>query len=118
MAFKTTRTLLPGQSGTKRLAKEYGNKLVCVRYKYDEVNHHKIKTVEIIVDEGIWEKRSDIHPNKIVLIRIDYGEINLARLVKNAGGKWNKQKRAWEISYCMVKSLGLENRIKKDLENG
>lgn len=116
MSLKTTRTLLPGKAGTKKLAEQFGDKLVCVRYKYDEINNYKVKTVELIVDEGIWKKTKKLHPNKIVLVRIDYGEIDLAMVVKNSGGKWNKRERAWEISYGMAKALGLEQRIKNHVK--
>ena len=29
-------TLLPGTNGTKSLLKQYGEQLVCVRYRYDK----------------------------------------------------------------------------------
>ena len=47
-----------------------------------------------------------------VFVRIEYGEIHLALLVKNAGGVWNKIERAWELPYASVIALGLEKRIK------
>lgn len=33
--METRLRLNPGQNGTKKLVKEYGEKLVCVRYRYD-----------------------------------------------------------------------------------
>ena len=30
-------TLLPGRKGTVRLYKEYGDQLICVRYRYDKL---------------------------------------------------------------------------------
>jgi len=27
----------PGENGTKQLLKEYGDRLVCVRYRYDKI---------------------------------------------------------------------------------
>ena len=33
-------TLAPGQNGTKRLLKEYGDQLVCVRYRYDKARQN------------------------------------------------------------------------------
>ena len=46
--MKTRSKLLPGQKGTKSLQKQYGDALVCVRYRYDETNGKQLKTVEII----------------------------------------------------------------------
>jgi len=33
--MKTRLTLKPGQKGTKKLIAEYGDQLVCIRYRYD-----------------------------------------------------------------------------------
>ena len=44
-------TLKPGQKGTRRLATRYGNRLVCVPYRYDKVKRKRYKTIELIVDE-------------------------------------------------------------------
>jgi hypothetical protein len=42
--------LKPGQKGTRRLVEQFGDALLCVRYRYDEKRGVKLKTVEIIVD--------------------------------------------------------------------
>jgi len=39
--------LKPGQKGTKALSEQYGDALICVRYRYDEVSRTRIKTVEL-----------------------------------------------------------------------
>ena len=44
-------TLAPGKRGTLGLVREYGDRLVCVRYRYDKVAGRRYKTVELIVDE-------------------------------------------------------------------
>ncbi len=56
--MKTLRTLLPGQSGTKKLLNKYGEDLVCIRYRYDEVQNVKTKTVELIIEKAPWYKDS------------------------------------------------------------
>ena len=53
----TKLTLKPGQRGTKKLVKEYGDRLVCVRYRYDGENNMRYKTVELIVDTTKWSPR-------------------------------------------------------------
>lgn len=35
LSMKTTKKLMPGQPGTKKLFEQYGSDLVCVRYRYD-----------------------------------------------------------------------------------
>jgi hypothetical protein len=49
--------------------------------------------------------------NKIILLRIAYDEVHLGRIVKGAGGKWYREKQAWELPCGQVRSLVLENRI-------
>jgi hypothetical protein len=45
----TRLKLKPGQKGTKALVEQYGDALVCVRYRYDEASRTRIKTVELII---------------------------------------------------------------------
>ena len=105
------RRIKPDQPGAKKWAKKYGKRLVCVRYRYDAVQELKTKTVEVIVEKKRWKPKNKRPPNKIVSLRIEYGEKHLGILVKAAGGRWNKQKKLWEIPYKEVQALGLENRI-------
>lgn len=57
--MNTKLTLKPGQRGTKKLLKKYGNRLVCVRYRYDEEKKLRYKTVELIVDVTEWEPKEE-----------------------------------------------------------
>jgi len=110
--MKTLKKLILGQPGTKKLFEEYGDKLFCVRYRYDSKHQRKIKTVEIIIEEGSWEPNSHKIPgNKLVHIQIDYKETYLRKLVKEAGGRWDGEKKLWEIPYKEVIQLGLKNRM-------
>ena len=48
---RTRLTLRPGQRGTRKLLTRYGDRLVCVRYRYDERRKKRYETVELIVEE-------------------------------------------------------------------
>jgi hypothetical protein len=48
--METRLTLAPGQNGTKKLLARYGDRLVCVRYRYDSERAVRHKTVELIVE--------------------------------------------------------------------
>ncbi|MDA3873349.1 MAG: hypothetical protein PF795_05260, partial [Kiritimatiellae bacterium] len=62
--MKTKLTLRPGDRGTKKLAEFYGDRLVAVRYRYDEVTRKRIKTAEIIVDEAECPPaKEDLNPH-------------------------------------------------------
>ncbi len=107
---------MPGKPGTKKWVEKYGESLVCVRYKYDKECKRKVKTVEITVEESTWEAdKKRIPKNKIFHLRIVYEEINLRKLVRAAGGRWNKKKQVWELPYKDVVELGLEKRIVQDM---
>ncbi|EHO40672.1 hypothetical protein Calab_1039 [Caldithrix abyssi DSM 13497] len=110
--MRTKRTLYPGQAGTKKWVQKYGDQLICVRYKYDAQLCQKMITVELVEEKSAWHKKENYIPkNKIVMLRIDYGEIDLAMKVKSFGGKWNRKERAWELRFDAVQALGLEDRI-------
>jgi hypothetical protein len=112
--MKTRLTLRPGQRGTRRLVTEYGDRLVCVRYRYDAEQQKRVKTVEIILEEIEWKpapKKSRWAGHVVVGLRIDVRERELQRAVKAAGGKWNSSQKIWELTYGETARLGLEDRI-------
>ncbi len=112
--MRSKRKLKPGDAGTQKFVQRYGDALVCVRYRYDAASARRVTTVELIVETGPWQKsRHRIPHNKTVAIRVDYGETQLRKLVKNVGGKWNAQQQVWHLPYGEVKQLGLTERIVK-----
>lgn len=108
----TEKTLLPGDPGSKKWVKQYGIELICIRYRYDSKRNLRVKTVELIAEEKPYRiNRKKIPANKKVKIRVRYGEVETGKLVREAGGIWNKAEKVWIISYGQVKALGLINRI-------
>ncbi len=109
-----TRKLAPGQKGTKKLHEQFGDRLLCVRYRYDDLLQKRFKTVELIVEEAAWIPPSaPFAANTIVGLRVELAEAELQRKVKQAGGKWNPARRLWEIRYDQAVKLGLKGRIEK-----
>ncbi|MBN1759245.1 MAG: hypothetical protein JW863_13045 [Chitinispirillaceae bacterium] len=104
--MKVGLKLNPGQKGTKRLAAKYGDRLLCVRYRYDEVTNRRYTTVELIESSEPW-----FPANRKVFVKIRYDEVPLRNKVKESGGKWNKIMRRWELPYRVAIDLGLEKRI-------
>ena len=47
-------TLRPGQKATKKLVARFGDRLICVRYRYDTTRRKRFTAVELIVDETDW----------------------------------------------------------------
>lgn len=56
--MKVRRILQPGKPGTKKLLKRYGDNMLCVRYRYDEDKLMMYKTIEIIIDEKPWQRKT------------------------------------------------------------
>jgi hypothetical protein len=104
-------TLLPGQKGTVRLLQQYGDQLVCVRYRYDKLRGRRLKTVELVVDEQPWVPGVKIPAEREVAVRIGYNEHDLRERVKQAGGWWNAEKKVWQLGFGKVLLLGLERRL-------
>lgn len=104
-------TLLPGQKGTMGLLREYGDQLVCVRYRYDKLRGRRMKTVELIVDEQPWVPGTKIPMEREVAVRVGYNEHDLREQVKQAGGWWDAGKKAWRLGFRKVLALGLEARL-------
>ena len=106
--------LQPGENGTKQLLKEYGEQLVCVRYRYDKARQKRLKTVELIVDEKDWIPGVRIPAEEVVSVKIDYGEMELRERIKQAGAFWDADKKVWRVRFQKVLELGLEKRIVDD----
>ena len=69
-------------------------------------------TIELMVEQQDLQPRETFIPkNKIVQVKINYGEVDLARQVKSLGGRWNRDKKVWELAYGGVQALGLAKRI-------
>jgi hypothetical protein len=110
--MRTLLHLKPGQKGTKQLLTPYGDRLVCVRYRYDAQRKKRFKTVELIVAEREWEPPPPrFAADAIVGVRVGFAEVEIREQVKQAGGKWDRSRKVWELRYDHVVALKLEARI-------
>jgi len=110
--MRIRKTIQPQQDGAKKLLAQYGEQLVCVRYRYDDQQRKRLKTIEIIVEEEPWTppQRSALQ-ERIVALRIAVTEGTTRRQVKAAGGTWHSQQQVWHLRYDRVVALGLASRI-------
>jgi len=111
--MRARRTLTPGQKGTKKLQDQYGAKLLYVRYRYDAERRRRYKTVELIVEDAPWIPPVKMAADAMVGVRVAFQEVEMQRNVKRAGGKWNPQRRLWEMRYDQAVALGLKDRIEE-----
>jgi hypothetical protein len=104
--LKTRLILLPGANGTKKLTERYGDRLVSVRYRYDEQGRKRLKTVELIEEEAAW-----IASGGVYLVKIGYEETVLRERIKAAGARWDRERRLWQTTGAVVRRLSLEERV-------
>jgi len=59
-------------------------------------------TAEVIEDEKFLRHSKRKPPrNKIVQITVGYGSSRIGKIVREAGGKWNRKAKVWELPYEM-----------------
>jgi hypothetical protein len=110
--LRTRLTLRPGQPGTRKLVEQYGERVICVRYRYDQVTKKRFKTVELIVEEVEWIPRPRPRAaTDIVHIRIKYQEEAIRNSIKLLGGLWHPATGTWRIAYGATVVLRLTDRI-------
>jgi hypothetical protein len=109
-------TLKPGDRGTRKLLARFGERLVCVRYRYDAASGHRYTTVELVVAKAPWKvsarrPRADRSPEEMVYVRVGFGEEVLRAKMKALGAIWRPQHKVWELPWGVVRGLGIEDRV-------
>ncbi len=111
----TRLKLKPGQKGTKALVEKYGSDLVCVRYRYDEASRTRIKTVELIEEKKELPARQLRRADEaLVPVQVAYGELELGKMARRLGGKWDPAGKLWYIRYGQIKGTELEAHMVLD----
>jgi len=103
---------LPGQPGAKALLKIYGDRLICVRYRYDREQRKRYKTGELIVEEAAWEPASAVlTPDTTVYLHAAWGEAAVARQIKGAGGHCRHDYKLRAIRYAQAEQIQRLDRM-------
>jgi hypothetical protein len=116
--METRVTLKPGSKGTKKLVTQFGERLVCVRYRYDAVAQVRFKTVELVIEQLPWnpaqrprrQGEGSGRPPVLVGLRVHFHEEQLRKRVKEAGGRWLPEKKLWVVPMGVARRLGLADR--------
>lgn len=108
--MKSYNHLKPGQKGTRRLVEQYGESLVCVRYRYDVKRGVRLKTVEIIVEEKP-DRSPRFKGGDIVPVSVSFEEMELREQLRALHARWDSQQKLWFVSYGLIQGTPLEERI-------
>jgi len=98
----------PGQKGTLKLLRDFGSRLVCVRYRYDDAGRTRLTTVELVISEAPQKRR----PSRLVRVEVRPWEISVREAVKKSGARWEPGIGLWTMRYDRVVKLGLRDRIR------
>ncbi len=110
------RKIDAGRPGTKRYQRQFGDALVCVRYRHDPITAKRYTTVEIVVDER--QLPNPVQPQGVgkqetVAVRIEFGETDLRQRAKQSGGRWDASRKVWLMPFQVAQQLGLQGRVRK-----
>jgi hypothetical protein len=112
-ATEVRKTLRPGQPGTRRLQRDWGARLVCVRHRVDPKKGVRFTTAEIVVSaERIAKARRASHPEALVYARVGVDESNLRRrLMAAKAATYDSHLKVWTMQYATALRLGLGRRL-------
>lgn len=110
------KTLRPGQKGTGRFVRDWGDRLVCVRYRYDAKGKIRYTTVEIVTSEiRPWTPPPAPHPDALVWLRVRPDEWRVIKGLRAERAFWDGSRKLWRARYESVERLRLRRRILKRL---
>lgn len=105
--FPVIKRMAPHQPGAVKLARRYGDALVCVRYRQDPDGQHRCTTVELVVERVPIVRR----PVRLVGVRLQHDEKALRVQLLREGAVWDAAARLWRAPRAAVKALGLAARV-------
>ena len=105
--LRVVKKLSPSSRGALKLARQYGDSLVCVRHRTDDKGEFRYTTVELLVETSEIRPRVD----KIVGVRIAQNERSLQSLVKAAGASWDSNTKLWRMPRRIAGILRIADRI-------
>jgi len=109
--MKTRVSLKPGDKGTRQLHAKYGDRLICVRYRYDPKARMRYKTVELIVDAKPYVPENSAKYFAEVAVRIEYNEQGIRNSAKARGAQWDPERKVWKMRFKDALDLNLQDRI-------
>ena len=107
-ACRVGARMKPGQRGTLKLLRDFGDRLVCVRYRYDDAGRTRLTTVELVISEAPHKPKT----SRLVRVEVRPWEISVREAVKKAGARWEPGIGLWTMRYDRAVKLGFRDRIR------
>ena len=106
------KTMRPGERGTGRFVRDWGDRLVCVRYRFDAKGRIRYTTVEIVTSElRPWSPPRRPTPGALVYLRIDPNDWKAIQRLRDARAWWDRERLLWRTRYDVAERLRLRSRI-------
>ena len=105
--MRVVKKLAPTSRGSIKLAEQFGKTLLCVRHRVDAEAKFRFTTVELLVGRAPIKVKSQ----KYVEVQIDWNEVSLRQIVKEAGARWDGEAKVWRMPRRLVGILRLTDRI-------
>lgn len=109
-ALRVVKTLRPPQPGTIKLARHWGDALICVRYRHDSSSTRRYTTVELIVEEVPIQRY--VTQRTVVGVTI-VGPDSLRATAMKLGAQWDPKARLWKMSMRTATALGLAAHVRE-----
>lgn len=101
------KKLPPPQKGSQHWERQYGDALVCVRYREDARKGLRYTTVEIVVGTRAIHRE----PHHYVLVPIGaFDEFKRQRAIE-LGAKWKRRDKGWLMTVDAAAHLGLLHHL-------
>lgn len=106
---RVVKKMSPAQPGAMKLARRFGDALVCVRYRHDAQGQQRYTTVELVIECAPIQARGKA--DAMVAVKLDYNEKPLHSVVRASGGRWDPAAKLWRMPRKVAKQLGLLARV-------
>lgn len=113
---RVIKTLWPPLPGTAKQSREFGESLLCVRYRCDATGLLRYTTVELIVEQALV--KSPAIDKKLFRVRIQLRETELRAALKAHGARSDPTTQTWQVRGAVVKKLDLRHRVVTRPHNG
>ena len=108
---RVVKRLRADQHGALKLARRYGEALVCVRYRHDLLHRRRYTTIELVVDEAPIQRRPD--DNVTVGVLINPRDAALLEKVRLHGAKFDARMGLWRMPRHVARRLHLLHAAKR-----